>query len=59
MATMTTPNASQSGVRQHRVADPANSNAIRIDGNESITSQIRMMNASRRPPTYSDTRPAS
>ena len=52
MATMTTPKASMSLAFGKRAwPTPAKSSAIRIEGNDSITSQMRMMSASRRPPT--------
>ena len=37
---------------------PSISSAIRIDGNDSITSQTRMISASTRPPTKPDSRPS-
>ena len=52
MATMTTPKASESlALGNIAWPTPANSKAMRIEGNDSITSQTRMINASRRPPT--------
>ena len=52
MAMITTPKASvSSAFGKSAWPTPANSSAIRIDGNDSITSQMRMMSASMRPPT--------
>ena len=52
MAMISTPKASVSWAPGKSAwPTPAISSAIRIDGNDSITSQMRMISASSRPPT--------